>query len=266
MTHPLLRRGSVGPWLAMAFALFSSGCGGEAGTSGGDGGGSDAASGAQDGGAPVTDGGAVGTDGNPSSCPTTPPGGACTMEGLSCAYHCLGCTCTQGQWSCPGLGCAGGYTACPTTPPTEGSGCSSDGCCTNNLSPCFYGGVGGQNVRDDCTSDVWHIVSPASPPDVDAGPSCGTAGCPSVPPFTSGTGGSCTGSLTCDYGNDGHCSCDGRAWTCTGASPYPGCPSNAPDAGAVCVYPSDPVLGATFGRCAYGDRVCSCTADGWVCC
>jgi hypothetical protein len=263
MSTPLLHRWSVGPWLAVAFALFSIGCGGQEGSSGGDGGGSDAAGGARDGGGPIAD--AAGTDGNPSACPATPPSNSCTEEGLNCGYHCLGCTCTQGQWYCPGLGCAGGYTACPETPPTEGSACSSDGCCTNNYSPCFYGGVGGQNVRANCTSNAWHLTSPVSAPDVDAGPACGTPGCPSVPPFSSGTGGSCTGSLKCSYGIDGHCSCGGGAWTCNGASPYP-CPLNPPDAGAVCVYPSDTIIGASFSRCAYGDRVCSCTAGGWVCC
>ena len=259
---------------------------------GGDGGGADAASGAADagacpqstpsyctdcagagfcvsGGCPTIacsdDGGAAGTDGgNPVGCPANPPSGSCTLEGMSCGYHCLGCTCTQGQWYCPGLGCAGGYDACPATLPTEGSYCTSDGCCTNDFSPCWYGGVGGENIRSDCTSGGWHLTSPASAPDA-GGPGCGTPGCPSVPPSISGTGGTCTGSLTCDYGIDGSCSCNGGLWTCTGSGPSP-CPSSPPSSGAACVYPSEPVLGAPYSRCAYGDRVCGCTAGGWTCC
>jgi hypothetical protein len=218
-----------------------------------------------DSGNPVRDSGSpVGDSGNPVGCPASAPSGSCTQEGLSCGYHCLGCTCTQGVWSCPGLGCAGGYNACPATPPAEGSPCLTDGCCTNDYTPCWYGGVGGQNVRADCTADAWHLTSGVSAPDA-GGPKCGTPGCPSLPPFTSGTGGSCTGSLTCDYGIDGSCSCGGGAWTCSGASLDP-CPQSPPAAGAVCTYASEPTLGATYSNCAYGDRVCSCTAGGWVCC
>jgi hypothetical protein len=213
--------------------------------------------------APTTDSGNP-DSGNPVGCPASAPSGSCTQEGLRCGYHCLGCTCIQGQWSCPGLGCAGGYNACPQAPPAEGSGCTTDGCCTNDYTPCWYGGVGGQNVRADCTSDAWHLTSPASAPDA-GGPKCGTPGCPSVPPFTSGSGGTCTGSLTCNYGIDGSCSCGGGTWTCTGSGLEP-CPPSPPDAGTVCIYASEPVLGATYSNCAYGDRVCSCTAGGWVCC
>ncbi len=280
MSTPLFRDCFRGPLVAMAVALLTA-CGGEAATGGcpagqvhctscggaglcsevcpgyacpgGDGGGADA------------DGGAAGTDGgNPIGCPASPPSGSCTQETLSCGYHCLGCTCTQGQWYCPGLGCAGGYNACPATLPTEGSFCTSDGCCTNDFTPCWYGGVGGENVRAECTSGAWHLTSPASAPDA-GGPGCGTPGCPSVPPFNSGTSGTCTGSLTCDYGIDGSCSCNGGAWTCTGSGLSP-CPSSPPNSGAACVYPSEPVLGAPYSRCAYGDRVCGCTAEGWACC
>jgi hypothetical protein len=209
------------------------------------------------------DGGAAGKDGG-NACPANPPSGSCSEEGLNCSYHCLGCTCTQGQWSCPGLGCAGGYSECPPAPPAEGSSCTSDGCCTNDFTPCWYGGVGGANVRADCTNNAWHLTSPATAPDA-GGPACGTPGCPSLPPFTSGTGGTCTGSLTCDYGIDGTCSCSGGAWTCSGSGLLP-CPSSPPSSGGVCLYASEPVLGAPYSRCAYGDKVCGCTAGGWICC
>jgi hypothetical protein len=93
----------------------------------------------------------------------------------------------------------------------------------------------------------------------------GDAGAPScMPPLAMGCpyqqptrGATCTGTLTCTYGNAGY-DCQSGTWQLRCCS-QTSCPYENPGNGLSCG-------GAKGLSCTYGDHFCICGGANWVCC